>query len=62
VPKPNKAEFDQPMPLLDEEDRETLQAIDRGIKSADQGRVVPLDEVRQRIAGWNTKSSSRKTR
>jgi predicted transcriptional regulator len=62
MPKSDKAEFDQPMPLLDEEDSETLAAIDRGIKSADEGRVVPLQEVRQRIKACNTKSSSRKMR
>jgi predicted transcriptional regulator len=49
-------------PTLDEEDEETLAAIDRGIQSADEGRVVPLDEVRRRMNGWLTKSSSLKTR
>jgi predicted transcriptional regulator len=47
--------------LLDEEDEATLAAIDRGIKAADEGRVVPLEEVRRRIQEWSTKSSSRKT-
>ncbi len=42
-------------------DDETLAAIDRGIKAADEGRVVPLEEVRRRMQEWNTKSSSRKT-
>lgn len=49
MPKSDKAAFDRPMPLLDEEDKETLAAIDRGIKSADEGKVVPLQEVRQRL-------------
>jgi len=44
-----------------EVDRETLAAIDRGIKAADEGRVVPLEEVRRRMQEWHTKSSSRKT-
>jgi predicted transcriptional regulator len=44
-----------------EVDEETLAAIDRGIKAADEGRVVPLEEVRRRMQEWNTKSSSRKT-
>jgi predicted transcriptional regulator len=48
--------------ILDEEDEATLAAIDRGIQSADEGRVVPLDEVRQRMSRWLTKSSSLKTR
>jgi predicted transcriptional regulator len=42
-------------------DQETLAAIDRGIKAADEGRVVPLEEVRRRMQKWHTKSSSRKT-
>jgi len=48
--------------ILDEEDDATLAAIDRGIQSADEGRVVPLEEVRQRMSRWLTKSSSPKTR
>jgi predicted transcriptional regulator len=44
-----------------EVDEETLAAIDRGIKAADEGRVVPLEEVRRRMREWHTKSSSRKT-
>ena len=44
-----------------EVDQETLAAIDRVIKAADEGRVVPLEEVRRRMQEWHTKSSSRKT-
>jgi predicted transcriptional regulator len=44
-----------------EVDEETLAAIDRGIKAADEGRVVPLEEIRRRMQEWHTKSSSRKT-
>jgi predicted transcriptional regulator len=44
-----------------EVDEETLAAIDRGIKAADEGRVVPLEEVRRRMQEWHTKSSSPKT-
>jgi hypothetical protein len=39
-----------------EVDEETLAAIDRGIKAADEGRVVPLEEVRRRMQEWRTKS------
>ena len=49
-------------PILDEEDEATLAAIDRGVQSADDGRLVPLEEVRQRMNRWLTKSSSPKTR
>jgi predicted transcriptional regulator len=48
--------------ILDEEGEATLAAIDRGITSADEGRVVPLKEVRLRMNRWLTKSSSLKTR
>ena len=54
--------LDEPAPILDEEDEATLAAIDRGIKAADEGRVVSLEQVRQRIQKWLTKSSSPKTR
>ena len=37
----------------------TLAAIDRGIKAAEEGRVVPLEEVRRQMQEWHTKSSSR---
>ena len=55
-------EVKQVAPTLDEEDEETLAAIDRGIQSADEGRVVALEEVRERMNRWLTKSSSLKTR
>lgn len=60
--KTRKTDFDEPVPILDEEDAETLRAIDRGVKSADEGRVIPLEQVRRRLRAWPTKSSSAKTR
>jgi len=39
-------------------DEATLAAIDRGIKAADEGRVVPLEEVRRRMQERHTKFSS----
>jgi predicted transcriptional regulator len=57
-----KQDFNQPAPILDEEDEATLAAIDRGIKAADEGRVVPLEEALKRTQKWLTKSSSPKTR
>ena len=44
-----------------EEDEETLAAIDRGIKAADEGGVVSLEEARRRMREWFAKSSSQKT-
>ena len=38
-----------------EVDDETLAAIDRGIKDADEGRTVSIDEVRQMIPKWISK-------
>jgi hypothetical protein len=35
-----KEDLNEPAQILDEEDEATLAAIDRGIQSADQGRVV----------------------
>ena len=54
--------LDHPVPMTDEEDKATLAAIDRGIKAADEGRVVSLKQARQRIQKWLSKSSSPKTR
>jgi predicted transcriptional regulator len=60
--KAKKMERDGVDPILEDEDEATLAAIDRGIKAADEGRVVPLEKVRQRMKTWLTKSSSQKTR
>ena len=54
--------LDHPVPMTDEEDKATLAAIDRGIKAADEGRVLSLEQVRQRIQKWLSKPSSPKTR
>ncbi len=45
-----------------EVDAETLAAIDRGIKDADEGRTVPIDEVRKMIPNWISKFESQKQR
>jgi predicted transcriptional regulator len=47
-------------PVLDDEDDQTLAAIDEGIRDAEAGRTVPLDQVRKRLPQWITGSSSRK--
>jgi predicted transcriptional regulator len=51
-------DWNQPVPMTEEEDEETLAAIDRGVQSADEGHLVPIEEVRKRLARWNTKSTS----
>jgi predicted transcriptional regulator len=45
-----------------EVDAETVAAIELGIKAADEGRVVTLDEARDRMRQWLSKSSSQSLR
>ena len=44
------------------EDKQTLAAIDEGLKDADGGRVVSAEDVRKRLSKWITGSSTRKGR
>jgi predicted transcriptional regulator len=41
-------------------DAGTLAAIDRGIKDADEGRTVSIDEVRKMIPKWTSRFESQK--
>lgn len=52
------------VPVTDEveTDDATLARIDRGIKDADEGRIVPLEEVRKLIPQWISKFESQKAR
>jgi predicted transcriptional regulator len=45
-----------------EVDAETLLAIDRGIKDANEGRTVSLDEARKMIPQWISKFESQAPR
>ena len=45
-----------------EVDAETLAAIDRGIKDADEGRTISIDEVRKMIPQWISKFESQQPR
>ena len=60
--KAGKIDFDDPAPILDEEHEETLAAIDEGIRDAEAGHTVPIEEVRKLLPNWITASSSRKER
>ena len=52
------------LPVTDKVDVDaaTLAAIDRGIKDAAEGRMVPIDEVRKMILTWISKFESLKPR
>ena len=43
-------------------DSETLAGIDRGIRAADAGQTVPLEEVRKMIPEWISKFESQTRR
>jgi predicted transcriptional regulator len=58
--KAKKFELESPGAILDDEDEETLAAIDEGIQDAEAGRTVSVEEVRQRLPKWITNSSTRK--
>jgi len=58
--KAKKFELESPAPILDEEDEETLAAIDEGIRGAKAGRTVPAEEVRRRLPKWITASRTRR--
>jgi predicted transcriptional regulator len=60
--KASGIDFDIPAPIDEEEDEETLAAIDEGIRDAEAGRTVPIEEVRKLLPKWITASSSRKER
>jgi predicted transcriptional regulator len=60
--KAKKFELESPAPIPDEEDEETLAAIDEGIRHTKAGRTVPAEKVRKRLPQWITASSTRKGR
>jgi predicted transcriptional regulator len=55
-----KFDLENPAPVLDDEDEETLAAIDEGIRDADAGRTVPAEEVQRLLPKWTTTSFTRK--
>jgi predicted transcriptional regulator len=60
--KAKKLDLDSPAAILDEEDEETLAAIDEGIRDADAGRVVRAEKARELLPKWTTISTTRRRR
>jgi predicted transcriptional regulator len=60
--KAHGIDLDNPAPIDEDEDEETLAAIDDGVRDAEAGRTVPIEEVRKLLPQWITASSSRKER
>lgn len=45
--KPKKFDLENPAPVVDDEDEETLAAIDGGTRDAEAGRTVPAEEAQR---------------
>jgi len=60
--KAKRFDLENPAPIVDDEDEETLAAIDEGIRDAEAGRVVPAEKARELLPKWTTASSIRKRR
>jgi|ERR1035438_8338007 plasmid stabilization system protein ParE len=58
--KMKKFDLESPAPVVDDEDEETLAAIDQGLRDAEAGRTVPAEEVRRLLPKWTTDSSTQK--
>jgi hypothetical protein len=54
-----RIDFDDPAPINEGEDDETLAAIDEGIGDAEAGRTVPMDEVRGLLPKWIAGTANR---
>jgi len=50
VAKSKKLDLENPARVVDDEDEETLAAIDEGMRDAEAGRTVPLEEVCRLLA------------
>jgi len=60
--KSGRTDFEEPTSVDEEEDEETLAAIDEGIRDVEAGRAVPIAEVRKLLPQWITTSSAPKER
>ncbi len=57
-----KFEIEIPSPVLDEENEQTLAAIDEGIRDVKAGRTFPGEEVRKQLPTLATAPSTHKAR
>jgi predicted transcriptional regulator len=60
--KTKELELEKQPPVVDDEDEETLAAIDEGIRDVKAGRTFTPEEVRKLLPKWITASSTRKGR
>jgi predicted transcriptional regulator len=60
--KAQKFELAETAPIVDAEDRETLAAIDEGLRDAEAGRTVSSEELRKLLPTWISGSGTRKKR
>ena len=60
--KTKEFDFEEAAPIIHDEDEATLAAIDDGIRDANAGRTVGLEQVRKLLSKWITASSSPKER
>ena len=51
-----RIDFEDPTCIAEEEDEETLAAIDEGLRNAEAGRTVPIEDVRKLLPTWITAS------
>jgi len=54
--------LDTPVTDEVEVDAETLAAIDEGLRDADAGRTIPIEQVRRMIPEWISRFESQKPR
>jgi len=60
--KSGRIDFEEPTSIDEEEDEETLAAIDEGIRDVEAGRAVPIAEVRKLLSQLIATSSFPKER
>jgi predicted transcriptional regulator len=52
--KVKEFDLDRPAPVIEDEDDQTLAAIDEGIRDAEAGRTTRIEEVRKLLHQWKS--------